>query len=153
MVIGSEMVFMVNTNKKYSLGIPLRIQQRIRKGSSYLVLTQNYVFPRDRPIVSIGYKYNMHKVISFVVKYNIGRINSSINYLSKYSNPFKNISIFPVYRPLFVYKFFGSVNEVHFYNKYRQSGLVLENYWVAQCGMLFSGFLVSVVKGLLNKSI
>ena len=37
-----------------------------------------------------------------------------------------------------MYKLFGSVNEVDSHNKSRQSDLVLDKFWVTQCGWLRS---------------
>ena len=36
-----------------------------------------------------------------------------------------------------MYKFFGSVNEVEYHNKSRQSDLSLEKFCVAQCGWIY----------------
>ena len=57
--------------------------------------------PRDRPIISIGYKYNLQKVIYFIVKDNAGITKIGIPYLSNYSEQFTNVPIFPV-SPLLV---------------------------------------------------
>ena len=35
-------------------------------GGSYLVLKKKYMVPRDRPLIDIGYKYNMRKVIYYI---------------------------------------------------------------------------------------
>ena len=36
-------------------------------GGSYLVLSSKTMIPRDRPLIAIGYKYNVRKVLSFIV--------------------------------------------------------------------------------------
>ena len=59
-------------------------------------------------LISIGYNYNVRKVLSFIVKYNAGSTQAGIYYLSKYPNQFSNVAIFPVDCPLIMYKFFGS---------------------------------------------
>ena len=51
-------------------------------------------------------------------------------------NPPINVPIITVARPLVMYKFFVSVNQVESHNKHRQSDLVLEKYWITQCGWL-----------------
>ena len=86
-----------------------------------------------RPIIAIGYKYNMWKVLSFIVKENSDSTQAGLPYLSKYNDQFYNVAIHPVARPLFMSKFFGSVNEVDYHKKSRQSDLALEKVWVTQC--------------------
>ena len=81
-----------------------------------------------RPLITIGYKYNVWKVLSFIFTDNAGGTKAGLTYLSKYPDQFSNVSIRPVARPLVMYKFFGSVNEVDSHNKSRQSGLALENF-------------------------
>ena len=48
----------------------------------------------------IGYKYNVRKVLSFIVMDNAGSTKTGIPYLSKYPDQFTNVSIRPVARPL-----------------------------------------------------
>ena len=56
--------------------------------------------PEDRPLISIGYKYNAQKVLSFIVTDNAGSTNTGIPYLSKYPDQFTNVSICLVAHPL-----------------------------------------------------
>ena len=60
--------------------------------------------PGDRPLISTGYKYNVHKVISFIVTDNTGSTKTGIPYLYKYPDQFTNVSIHPVARPLVMSK-------------------------------------------------
>ena len=90
-----------------------------------------------RPLVSVGYKYNMWKVISFIATEDAGSAKAGIPYLSEYSGLFANVFICPIARPLAMFKFFGSVNEVESHKKSIQSYLALEKYWVAQCSWLW----------------
>ena len=69
-------------------------------GGSYLVLRSKTMVPKDRPLISIGYKYNARKVISFIVTDNVGITKTGISYLSKYPDQFTNVFIRPVARPL-----------------------------------------------------
>ena len=68
--------------------------------------------PGFRPLIAIGYKYNSRKVVSLIVIDNTGITKSVLPYLSKYLDQFSNISVHPISCPLFMYKFFGYVNEV-----------------------------------------
>ena len=45
------------------------------------MLKIKYVVPRDRPIITIGYKYNTQKVLSFVAIEDPRSIKSGILYL------------------------------------------------------------------------
>ena len=60
--------------------------------------------PGGRTLISIGYKYNARKVISFIVTDNAGITKTGIYYLSKYSDQFTNVAIRPVARPLVMSK-------------------------------------------------
>ena len=92
--------------------------------------------PRDRPLIAIGYKNNMQKVISFIVTDNKGRKKAGPTYLSKYPEHFTKVTIWPVVRLLVMSKLFGEVNEVDSRKKIRQSDLALEKFWVTRCGQL-----------------
>ena len=67
---------------------------------SYLVLKSKHVVPRERPLITISYMYNMRKVLSIIVTEYKGITKSGIPYLSEYPDPFDNVSIFPVFLPL-----------------------------------------------------
>ena len=49
---------------------------------------------------------------------------------------FDNVSIHPVAHTLVMSKLFGSINEVDYHRKSRQSDLALEKYWFTQCGWI-----------------
>ena len=93
--------------------------------------------PGGRPLIAIGYNYNLWKVIYFIVIEFVRTTNSGPPYLSKYTDQFSNFSICPVSRPLVMYKFFGSVNDVESHNKSRWSDLALEKFWVSQCVWIY----------------
>ena len=83
------------------------------------------MMPRDRPIITIGYKYNTWKVISFVATEDTGRKKASIHYLSDYPDPFENVDIISVTRPISVSKLFGYFNQVGSHKKFIQYYLEL----------------------------
>ena len=60
--------------------------------------------PGGRPLIDIGYKYNVRKVLSFIVTDNEGSTKTGIPYLSKYPDQFTNVSIRPVARHLVMSK-------------------------------------------------
>ena len=64
------------------------------------------MLPGDRPLVVVDYKYNVRKVLSFIVTYNAGITNTGIPYLSKYPDQFTNVAMCPVDFPLIMSIFF-----------------------------------------------
>ena len=60
--------------------------------------------PGDRPLISIGYKYNARKVLSFIIKDNAGSTNPGILHLSNYPDQFNSVAIRPVSKPLAISK-------------------------------------------------
>ena len=81
--------------------------------------------PGGRLIINIGYKYNAHKVLYFIVIDDAWRTNSGITYLPKHPGQYSNVAISPVYHPFVMYKFFGSFIEIDYHKKSRQSDLAL----------------------------
>ena len=75
--------------------------------------------PGGRPLISIGCKYNVREVLSFIVTYNAGIKQAGLTYLYKYPDHFFNFFVDPVAFTLVVYKFFGYVNLVNFHKKSR----------------------------------
>ena len=73
-----------------------------------------------------------------------------IPYLSKYPVQFYNVSIRPVDHPLLMYKVFGSVIEVDSYNKYRNSDIALDKFWVTKCGWIRLCTTVAMVMTITN---
>ena len=68
--------------------------------------------PGDRLIISIGYKYNLWGVLSFIITKDTCSTKAGIAYLSNYPCQFVNVAICPVAGPLVMSKFFGYVYEV-----------------------------------------
>ena len=102
MEFGAELIGLVKTNTK---GLCKDIIENLTKdwpGGSYLVLRRNHMVPGVRPLIDIGYKYNVQKFLSFIVTYNARSTNNGIPYLSKYPDQFNNVVILPVAHPLVV---------------------------------------------------
>ena len=92
------------------------------------MLKSRHMVPGCRPLIAIGYTYNAQKVLSFIVTEEAGITQSGITHLFKYPDQFYNVSIRPVANTIFMYKLFGSVNDVDPHNKSRQSYLALEKF-------------------------
>ena len=65
-----------------------------------------------RPLIDIGYKYNVRRVLSFIVIDNTWNTQAGLTHLSKYPDQFTNVSIRPVACTLVIYKFSGGFNDV-----------------------------------------
>ena len=103
-----------------------------------------------RPLIAIGYKYNMQKVLSFIVTEKSGSTQSGIPYLSKYFDQFTNVAIFTAACLLVMSRLFGAFNEFDSHKKCRQSGFALEKFWVTQCGWLWLCTAVSMDMTITN---
>ena len=75
------------------------------------------MLPGDRSLIDTGYKYNLWKFLSFVATKDTDSTKADILYLSKYPGQFSNVAIRPVAFPLFISKFFGSVNRFNSHYK------------------------------------
>ena len=128
MEVGAELVGMVNTNIKRIFKDIIEELTKDWPGGSYLMLRSKPVVPGDRPLISIGYKYNVWNVLFLIVTDNTGRTKAGIPYLYKYTDQFTNVTIFPVDRPLVMSNFFSGVNEVDSHKKSRHSDLELEKF-------------------------
>ena len=83
MEVGAEFIGVVNTNTK---GLCKETIEKLTKdwpGGSYLVLRSKPMVPGYRPLISIGYKYNMRKILYFIVTDNSGITQTGPPYLSK----------------------------------------------------------------------
>ena len=95
-------------------------------------------------------QHNARKVLSYIVIDKICTTQTGLHYLSKYPDQFFNVSILHVASPLVMYKFFGSVNEVDYHNKSRQSDLSLEKFQATQCGWIGLCMTFSMVNNITN---
>ena len=80
------------------------------------MLRSKPMLPGDRPLISIGYKYNAWKVLYFIVTDNSGSTKTGITYLSKYPEKLLMLPFTLLLVPLLC-QFFSAVNEVESHNK------------------------------------
>ena len=83
MEVGAKLVGIVKTNTK---GFCKETTEKLTKYWSqgyYLVLGSNTIVTGGRPLIAIGYTYNSHKVLYFIVIDNTGNKQKVITYLSK----------------------------------------------------------------------
>ena len=127
MEVGAYLIGMVKKNTK---GLFKETIEKLKKDwpvCSYLVLRRKPMVPRYIRLIAIGYKYNVRKVLCFIVTDKSRITKTGIPYLSKYPDQFTNVAIRPVARPLVMSKK-SAVNEVYSHNKSRQSDLALEKW-------------------------
>ena len=112
MDFGVDMIGLVKTNKKEFCKDTIEKFTKYCPGGCDLVSRIKPMVPGGRPISAIGYKYNSWKVLYFIATEDAGIKKSGIPYLSKLPEPFSNVDIRPVDRPIVMSKFFGYVNEL-----------------------------------------
>ena len=104
MKVGAKLIGTMKTNTK---GFCKETIEKLTKdwpGGSYLILRSEPMVPGYRPLIAIGYKYNVQKVLSYIVTDNTGSTNTGITYLSKYPDQYTNVAIRPVAFPLVMSK-------------------------------------------------
>ena len=81
MYVGKYMIGMVKANIKVFCKDTIENITNNCLGVSYLMLRSKPIVPRGMLMIDIGYKYNYHKVIYYIVTEDTGRKNSVIPYL------------------------------------------------------------------------
>ena len=82
MNVGADMFGMVKTNTKVLCKDTIYKITKYCPGGSYLLLKRKCVVPRDRFLISIGYKYNARQFLSFIDTKEAGRTKPGIPCLS-----------------------------------------------------------------------
>ena len=83
MEVGAKLIGMVKIDTKGFCKDTIDMLKNDWPGGSYLVLRSKPMVPSERPLISISYKYNSRKVISFIVTDNAGSTKTGIPYLYK----------------------------------------------------------------------
>ena len=78
MELGVELIGMVKTNTKGFCKDTIEKLTKNWPGGSYLVLRSKPMVPGGRPLIAIGYKYNMGKVLSFIATDNAGSTKTDV---------------------------------------------------------------------------
>ena len=65
-------------------------------GGSYLVMKSTTIFPGERPLLAIGYKYNFSKFLGFIATEGAGSTERGDPYLSRFPKMYSNVSIRPI---------------------------------------------------------
>ena len=92
------------------------------------------IFPGERPLLAIGYRYNSRKVLGFIATEGAGNTESGDPYLSCFPDIFSNVSVRLVVRPHLLGRYFNACNAIGNHNRMWKSDIALEKYWVTQSG-------------------
>ena len=84
MEVSYKFIGMVKTNNKRFCTDTIEKLTKDWPGDSYLGLSKKPMRPSVRPLLSIGYTYNVWKIISFIVVFNTGGKQAGLCYLAKY---------------------------------------------------------------------
>ena len=122
-------------------------------GGSYLVLKSTPRFPGERPILTIGYKYNYRKVLGFIATEGSGSTEPGDPYLSPFPDIYSNVSVRPVVRPHLLGRYFNACNAIYNHNRWWQSDLSLDKYWVTQSGYFRLATTVTLGMGITDGKI
>ena len=91
------------------------------------------IFPGDRTLMDIEYKYRSHKILGFISMQVVESTLPDIPYLYCYPANYYNVSICPFLSTL-VIGYVSECNEIKNHNRMRQSDPALDKYWVKQNG-------------------
>ena len=109
---GVDYCRLVKTSHK---GFCLATLEKLMKywpGGSYLFLKITPIFPDERPLLAIWYKYNYRKVLGFVDTEGAGSTEPDDPYLSRFPDIYSNVSVRPVFLPHLLGMYFNDCNEI-----------------------------------------
>ena len=90
----------------------------------------------DVPLVCIGYKFNLKKVLVFLSTKGAGSTQPGGRYLAKFPDKFGNLCTREVARPDIISNHFNKSNMVDLHDQVRQAELVLEKMGNTECAFL-----------------
>ena len=99
-------------------------------GGSYLVMKISPIFPVERPLLAIGYKYNSRKVLGFIATEGSRSTETGDPYLSRFPDIYSNVYFRLIVGPHLLVRYFNSYIAIDNHNKMQQSDMALEKYWV-----------------------
>ena len=100
-------------------------------GGTWIVM-EGFAESEGVPLVCIGYKYNVKKVLVFISTKGAGSTQPGQPYLAKFPDKFGNVCTREVARPEIISNYFNRSNVVDLHNQARQAELALEKKWVTQ---------------------
>ena len=97
---------------------------------SHIVMNSYPMFPGDKPLMSIGYKYISHKFLGFISTWGGRSTKPSGLYISVYHDNFCIVSFIHVLCPRVIGSYFSACNSIDNHNRMRLSNLAIDNYWL-----------------------
>ena len=92
------------------------------------------LFPVERQLLAIGYKYNYRKVLEFIANEGDGSTEPGDLYLSCFPDIYYNVSVCPVVCPHLLDRYFNAFNAIDKHNMINQSDIALDKYCVTKSG-------------------
>ena len=113
-----------------SLFVNKEIEKIMKEWPSGTHLVMEGTSPNDNKLLTIGYKYNKRKVLTFVATKNAGSTLVGEPYRARFIGDDNNIQFRSVDRPQIISAYFKTSNAVDKHNHARQAELKLEKHWV-----------------------
>ena len=135
--VGEDLIGTVKTNIK---GFCMNDILKLTKdwyGGSYLMFRRKPMLPCVRPLIVIGYKYNMQQVLYFIVTDNSGSTKAILPCLYKYPDHFLIFTLALFLAPLSFISYMDILMRLTLTSNIGKSDLELKKFWVTQCGWLW----------------
>jgi len=124
---GHHACFMVKTGHTKSPKKFLENKMKDYPGGTWITMRATV---DEVDLVSIGYKYNKKKLLTFVMTKGAGSTRPGEPYVARFPDSFGNVCIRHIARPAVISHFFDASNKVDLHNQSRQFSLRLEKKWV-----------------------
>ena len=130
---GNHCCLMIKTRHSRSPKKFLEDKMKEMPGGTWIVL-EGRAEKEGVDLVSLGYKYNKKKVLTFVYSKGAGSSAAGKPYEARFPDKYGNVCIRHVARPQVVSTYFEFSNQTDLHNQSRQFDLALEKRWVTQDG-------------------
>ena len=122
---GNNAVMMVKTAHARSPKKWLEEQMEEFPGGTWIVL-EGRVQPEDIDLISIGYKYNKKKVLTFIATKGAGSTNAGELYETRFPDKFGNVCVHNGAHPSIISNYFNFSNCVDLHKQAQKFDLALE---------------------------
>ena len=95
-------------------------------------MKERYAKSEGIPLVYIGYKYNIKKVLVFVTTKGAGSTKVGKSYPAKFPDKIGNVCTREMAHPAIISNYFNRSNVVDLHNQAQQAELALEKKWITQ---------------------
>ena len=116
----------INTRNKVFCLDKLKKLRKEWTGGSYIFMKSNPRVIGDRPLLSIGYKYNCMKVLVSIATERTLGTEPGDPCLSRFPVMYSNVYVLSVFFPQFLGNNFDACNVIYNHNSMRQSDLAVD---------------------------